>query len=234
VILGAIVVMEDKDNLERRIGRQLDGAMDEAEAAGLQRELLRDPAARRLMDATAAADRLAGDALRAAFAPEASFADARDAGAREAWEANLRSPARPAPARWAVAAAAGLLLAAGAWALLHWLPGRHDKGTAGIGALPAPIHAVASRPDDALPAGLEQLFWDIWEPPQSSRGALHPAAAPSRGDQPVPPGGVQGPRTRRRMIDRQILGVYDEQEKAVYLLGVDHVRTCVDATESDL
>jgi hypothetical protein len=54
------------------------------------------------------------------------------------------------------------------------------------------------------------------------------------GDLSVPLPTIQGPRRSTRAMDRHLFTVYDEAEKAYYLLGVDRVRTQVHAVGKDL
>jgi hypothetical protein len=58
------------ERLERQINRALDGALSDEERLALDRELIRHPEARRLMERCAELDRLAGDALHAVLAEE--------------------------------------------------------------------------------------------------------------------------------------------------------------------
>lgn len=91
--------------LEARIVRCLDGELSEQERADLQRELLRNPAARRLMADSAEIDSLAAEALAAVV--DRSGGDVRPRQAsREAW----------------VVRVAGGFLAAAAAVLLFILP----------------------------------------------------------------------------------------------------------------
>jgi len=71
------------------------------------------------------------------------------------------------------------------------------------------------------------LIWQVWDaqPDSSSTGGA---------DELVPLPSVPGPRDVRRQVDRQLYGVYDEQSQTVYLLGVDRVRTSVQALGEDL
>lgn len=63
-----------KKDIETLIVRQLDGELTEDEQLELNRELIRDPEARRMMDAYKRIDELAGTALEDAFgAPEPAF-----------------------------------------------------------------------------------------------------------------------------------------------------------------
>jgi len=68
--------MSDRDlNLERLIVRGLDGGLREDERLALDRELIRNPEARRLMDEFQRIDALAGDALRALLREDRPFID---------------------------------------------------------------------------------------------------------------------------------------------------------------
>ncbi len=61
---------EIDENLERQINRALDGELTEDERLELDRELLRRPQARQMMDRSAQLDALAGNTLRAVLADE--------------------------------------------------------------------------------------------------------------------------------------------------------------------
>ena len=84
---------EIDEHLERLINRALDGELNDDERLALDRELVRNPEARRLMDRCAELDDLAGDALRMRFggehesAPVAAIAAGRpiQGGYHRAW-----------------------------------------------------------------------------------------------------------------------------------------------------
>ena len=214
------------EQVERAIVRRLDGELDESASAELDRRLVRDVAAHRLMDATAAADASAGDALRAAFVPEA--------GAAGRWgELGRRLGARRR-VRWAVAAAAAVALVVAAGSVVVLLVGGAGRRPAGGGPVAAHLANGNAAPAEALPAGVAELMWHVWDaPPAEARGdAAAGAAAPD--DMLVPLPTIQGPRRTHRAVDRHIYGVHDESDDTIYLLGVDRVRTRVHAVGKDL
>ncbi len=223
-------MINETDNLERRIGRRMDGLLDEAQTAELQRELMRDPEARAMAEAMASADAAAGEALRAAFGHGAAVADGR--WARSAARCEAGNAVRGRAWRWAAvaAAAAAVVIGTGVWFAVTQRP-----GTVGDPAISSSIGggSPATRPDETLPTGLEHVAWAVWGPPGAAdeSGVEKPAAM---GDAPAAASEMEGPRSRRRTVDRSIFSVYDEQEKAVYLLGVDRVKTTVHAVASDL
>ncbi|MFB3893732.1 MAG: hypothetical protein ACE15C_17095 [Phycisphaerae bacterium] len=95
--------------LERRIVRRIDGELNRFEEAALERDLLRDPDARRLMEQYAWADRQAADALTALL-DQAS--DHRQDAVRPAASAGMHWRRGLA---WAAAVAAAVVLAAVIW-----------------------------------------------------------------------------------------------------------------------
>jgi len=222
-------------DVEARIVRRLDGELDGRADEALGRELLRDPGAHRLMDEYAAADAVAGEALRAAFGPQ-------DADGRRQWARLAPRLRRPVRSRAAgIAAAAGVLLTIGAGFLAQslWPPAKWQ----------APVPVASSRPAraqptpaPALPLAVERLVWQVWDAPKAA--AHRPSAtnvgwvpsSPDRpaGDAAVPLPHIQGPRRSRRAVDRHIFGAFDEAENTIYLLGVDRVRTRVHAVGKDL
>jgi len=213
------------EELERRIVRWLDGELSAAEREQLTRELLRDPEARRRMEEYAAADERAAEALRAAFTHTGP------AGLRN-WESPGRN-ARGTGRRWAVRAAAAVLVAAAGGYLAYLLaPGGEDGPKPG-----PPGVAQQDRPALDPPPAVEQLIWQVWHPPSGdSLGGAHPArlTSPAAGDVSVPLPAIQGPRRTRRAVDRHLFGVYDDSDNTVYLLGVDRVRKTVHAVGKDL
>jgi len=218
--------------LERRIVRRLDGELDPAHGDELTRHLLRDPEAHRLMDQYAAADAAAGDALRIAFGPQ-------EADGRGQWEGLRDREASEARRRWAGAAAAAavLLTIAVGYVARQLAPpsAAAPRGLAARGADPGTAPEA-----QALPAGLERWIWQVWQPPAGEAFGARPAEAigPQRGEAsgvvPVPLPAIQGPRQRRRAVERHLFSVPDETGNTIYLLGVDRVRTRVRAVETDL
>ncbi len=63
------------ENLERLIVRQLDGELSMEEELELNRELVRNPEARQLMEEYAGVDELASEVLKASFSHEAAMVD---------------------------------------------------------------------------------------------------------------------------------------------------------------
>ncbi len=101
--------------LQRQILRRLDGQLSEEETALLERELIRNPSANRLLREYSELDRQCREALDVALAPS---------GARSASPAPRPAERRPRARRWgAVAAAAAALLAGGLWAAWGVLDG---------------------------------------------------------------------------------------------------------------
>ena len=203
----------NNDNLELDITRMLDGELSDAEQAGLSRRLVRDPAAHRLADKTAAVDAFAGEALRSAFA-----AGETEAGARLPLD-NV-GPVRRETRFLAVAAAVIVLASAG---VLVWHTVGGEEGLNG-----GPRREVAKvRPADEvlevdpISAGAEQVIWQVWDA-QSGE-----SAAPREADTSLPLPSTTGPRDVQRRSDRQLYGMYDEETQTIYLLGVDHVKTKV-------
>ena len=130
------------DNLERRVNRLLDGELTDEQRADLQRELLRDPAAHRLMEQYARQDDLCRRALDTALGT----------GVREQ-PASAAAKARPA--RWlASVAAAAVLLAVGLWFAHHAGPEDsppQPRVAAGTDRRPTTTGAGAFILDDSAP-----------------------------------------------------------------------------------
>jgi len=206
------------DPWAREMSRRLDGELEADQEEALARALLRDPAARRRMEACAAADRQAGEALRAAFVPAAPAETVDPAG----WQAR----AKDRRWRWALRAAAVVVLgAAGGFLAYERLAPRPGPGGPGPAAVPA-----AARAEEL--GNVEGLLWHVWSPPED---ALQTNSRPGLGeDVSVPLPKIQGPRRTNRAIDRHIFRVYDEADHTVYLLGVDRVRKTVHAVGKDL
>jgi len=124
------------ENLERRVNRLLDGELTDEQRADLQRELLRDPAAHRLMAQYARQDDLCRRALDSALG----------AGARA--RSTFAAGAKARPARWlASAAAAAVLLAVGLWFAHHAGPADNPPRPRAAGGVdPGP----ATTPRDVL------------------------------------------------------------------------------------
>ena len=221
------------EDLERRIVRRIDGELDRAGRERLSRELLRDPEAHRLMDEYAAADRAAGEALAAALGSEAE-----GAGAREQWQ-RLAPHLRETPGGRlrALAAAAAVLLtmASGYVAKLTWPAGGEPSGRLARRTARPRRAAGAIEPGRPLPVEVERLIWQVWDTPAAQAGP-RPAPASDRhaGDVWTPLPIIQGPRRSRRAVDRQIFSIFDKDQNAVYLLGVDRTRKTVRAVETDL
>jgi len=136
-------------DLERRINLLLDGRLSEAEAAELEKELIRNPRANLLRQDYARGDEQVRRALDAILAPSAEevcpteAAVARSAASFSRW-----------PAAAAATAAAALLLAAGAY--LAW---RADGTTS-----PTSPPKLVAHGEDERPA-VEPAPPDTWQPP---------------------------------------------------------------------
>lgn len=218
------------ENLERMIARRLDGELTPSEDEAFSRELLREPEARRRMEEYAAADRLAGEALRAAFdrpggegVPSALWAVRRSGRHGVAW-------------RVALAAAAGALIAATAWPTLTSLARREAGRSAAKGpGLAPPGGSEAPEPWGAAGGDLPALIQRAWAiaaepPPAAARPGVRPPATDTF--EPLPH--IQGPRRGVRTIDRHFLGVFDEQGNRLDLLEFDRIRTRMHAVGIDL
>jgi len=210
----------DADNLELNVTRMLDGELSDTERDELGRRLLRVPADHRLKDTTAAVDALAGEALREAFGGNQNARCGRGM-------IDFTRPRRRYGMGGAVVAAAAILIVG--VACLAW------PGLFGIGE-PASVGHLGTVPDteeggdasaEPIPAGAEELIWQVWD----AQAKSHSAGA---ADESVPLPPVPGPRDVIRQVDRQLYRVYDDQSQAVYLLGVDRVRTSVRALGEDL
>jgi len=128
------------EHVERLINRRLDGELTEDESLELDRQLIRSPEARALVEEYERAGALAGDALRAALGEDDSRQDRPERLARAT--ASLRWPARVSR-RTAVVAAAfvGVIIGMGTG---HWLT------THVIPPAPAGPDMDATSPDEPL------------------------------------------------------------------------------------
>jgi len=208
------------DNLELDVTRMLDGELSDTERDELARRLLRDPAAHRLKDATAAIDALAGGALREALGGNHN---ARPGGG----VVDLTRPRRRYWMLGAVAAAAASLIFGAACLVCFGLPGTGESTP--VSKAGPVVNGVegARAVAEPIPAGAEELIWQVWDAQAKIRSA-------GAADESVPLPPVPGPRDVFRQVDRQLYRVYDDQSQTVYLLGVDRVRTSVRALGEDL
>lgn len=203
--------------LERKIVRSLDGELDAAEQAELDRELLRNSQARRVMEAHAANDALAAEAIRGLLARNegaGTVTAQQDFRAAPRAAAGLRtSRAR----RGALAAAAAILAALGVWTtcrLAFW-----QKGPA---------------PDVVTVGGYEELPGLANTQPGSHSRPSGPAERLMLFDMPERLPLLEGPHRGERIIDRRFFGIFDEEENKLYLLQLDRVQTKVRAVAADL
>ncbi|MCD6303382.1 MAG: hypothetical protein J7M21_00285, partial [Planctomycetes bacterium] len=165
----------------------------------------------------------------------------------ERWARRLVLPAAAA-AGIAAAVAVGLLLAprvrqAGSPAAAGTAATAGGRAVLAAGGARPAIQSRPGRPVTLpagtipLPAGIERLLWQAWEPPSTSRlngsaAGVSPAGGPGDVAEPLP--AVEEPRLHRRRVERGIYGVYDESSGDIYLLGVDRLRTEVQAVHADL
>ena len=203
------------EELERRIVRSLDGQLSPAEQSELDRELLRNPRARRLMAEYAETDELAAEALDRALAPPDAAAAPTGALTHGRRRVDWRIAA-------GVAAAAAVALAAGIWSAVHFSGGQAPRGP-GITA----VGETASSPAAGaiVPVGLSGGA--SWPMP------LHPARRQPV-DAPVIRPFIESPRTGARLIDREFYTFFDEVEKKAYLFQLDRIRTIMQSLERDL
>jgi len=217
-----------QNELEDRIVRALDGELSASERAELDRELLRNPAARRLMDQYRRIDGQAAAALRTALGSDANVL-------------GTASPARPPrrATRWrwgsiSLVAAAVLLLAVGIWAAVHarhWLPGGGDDRAAR--REPLAVGCKGVEPTGTQPA-LAAARGRDGAAVRSPLGKAGVEDVPLMYDTADPSPFFDTPRQGDRVIDRHFFGVFDEARRELYLIEVDRVRTRVDAISLDL
>lgn len=211
-----------QNELEERIVRALDGELNAAQRAGLDRELLRDPEARRLMDEYRRIDRRAALALGAALAGRTQ--PLRVAGIR---------PRAGRSATWrclsiALTAAAMGLLAVGVWMIVHeglWPPGEPAGPSAGR----SPACATDTPPAVARVRGAKATT--------PAKRALHEAngaGVPLLYDTADPTPFFGAPRQGNRIIDRRFIGVFDEATRELFVIEVDRVQTRIDTVSLDL
>jgi hypothetical protein len=219
-----------QSELEDRICRALDGELSASERAELDRELLRDPEARRLMDHYRRIDRQAAAALRAAFGSDAT-SPLRAAGPR-------RPGQRAAKWRWGSigVAAAALLVAVGIWAVVRarHLPGS-DQGPARRESLAgAAKRAGPTHTGPALAAARGAAAGTRGKAASSPRHEAGADDVPLMYDTADPSPFFDTPRQGDRVIDRHFLGVFDETKRELYLIEVDRVRTRINTVSLDL
>ena len=199
------------EQLESLISRSLDGELTASEQAEVDRLVLADPSARRLLEeyrrlCARAAAALTETLAAPTAAPGVSWLPA---GGARGWLGPLS----------AVAAAA--LLAAGAWLAVRYLPGpgtapsdktpRIDR-VAAVRGTSGPAGGACGRPADAAGAEGTPLMFDVPDPsPMFDRA--------HRGE---------------RFIDRQFFGGFDEARREFYMMELDRVRTRVDTISLDM
>jgi anti-sigma factor RsiW len=214
------------DNLELDITRMIDGELSESQLAELNRRLVRDPGGHRLRDAVVRTDALAAAALREAVGvgkPVRIDFVIED----------IARPRRHIAGALTIASVAAASLACGV--CLAWWLGLAGRGQSTTpGAATGTDHATApiaiGDGDTARQAVLGSAHELIWR----ALAAEADAQKPDRGDESVPLPNVPGPRDVQRQSDRQLYGVYDEENQTVYLLGVDRTKTRVRAIRKDL
>ena len=208
-----------QNELERRIVRALDGELSASQRADLDRELLRNPEARSLMEAYRQIDRQTASALRAAFGPR---------GAALSVGATARPTSPPGTLRWmpiGLAAAAMALLAVGVGMLIYgapWQPGGAAPGPGPLAVGREGAGAAETSPAVAVARG--------------ARLGSHDAGpdVPLMYDMADPSPMFDAPRRGDRIIDRRFFGVFDESKRELYLIEVDRVRTRIDTVSLDL
>ena len=220
------------ERLLRRIVRQIDGELGEAERAELTRRLVRDPSAHRLADEIASADRSAAEALQEAFA-----GGGQDA-LRQWSAARRRLASRRLRARAGMAAAAAVLLGFGVWAVDRALRPPVAGGGRKLVVNGNDRRTEPPEAAGALPVGVERLIWHAWDTGGQSMPTMRlPGRLIETGgglDSTVPLPRIEGPRRSRRAVDRHIYTVQDESDGTIYLLGVDRIRTRIRAVGEEL
>ncbi len=217
-------------DLERRIVRMLDGELDDEQKVELYRQVLRQPAAHRLMSDYAADDELAGDALHALLDGSGISGPTLLGRASGAVPAHRRRPVR-----WLAAAVAAVAVLGGGVYLAQLIGdgGRQPGPAAGDGAVaihndhgadsPAPPEApeTTDSPDaattDAGPGAEEEVRGEAGD----GRGDAVPAAG-------AEPRVAPAADTERRQMTpaearpgREYVGIVDPGSDTIILIQVD-------------
>ncbi len=187
------------ERVERWISLSLDGELAEEDRCELDRALLRDPEARRLMETCRAVDREAGEALREAFAAHPGVARPLWSTRPPSWRDRLTAVHR---GWWLAVGTAAAAIAAMWLATSGWPQERRpfvDMAKPSSPRLALSRDAAGSDPSQAALASLPRRR--LFRPDRPSDRRL--------------------PRIYRR-VGRNILGVIDEKGN-VYLLEVHRV-----------
>jgi hypothetical protein len=210
------------EQLERQIVRHLDGQLDGEQEARLYRALLRDPAARRVMDVFADADRRAASALRAAIhaPPRPMHID----------QLPQRKPRR-IPWAQLLATAAMIVVALGLWGVIRLADTPSSAGHDTL-AHPDPAGQAVAPPeldsygDLAVPQVAVAQPWWRSRPQPIHEGRLVDARAQGRL--------VDGLTSAQRTNDRALVGVLDQANQRLYWLEVNHSHTAVEPLAGEL
>lgn len=241
------------EQLERQISYHLDGELDADRQVDLYRRLLREPDARRMLDAYQQTDAEAGEALRALLtAPRPSQVDP---------PVRVKRPGKRRVLPWgqilATAACVALAVGVGALVRVAW-PVLNGEMS---GPPTAMVQTQLPEADDPTAAAVDRALADADrsggdDPMTADRrvdadheAADHrtvegtawwrrPAASPVQGgrlvDREVAAPLINGPRDAQRLTDRSVVGFYDPGKQAVYLIEVDRHRTAIESTGSEL
>ncbi len=214
---------------EALICRSLDGALSDDEQLTLNRELLRNPAARRRMDQYQANDALAGEALGVllsagaggAAPPPSRFAEPTDRPTVD-WSALVSSP-------WSAAAA--LLAALTLWLVVDYVV---EETPVNVAVNRSAVHVADGSDAGSATDGTAAMARSSKLPPRAGwPGETSPVAhgrLADVADKPL----IDQPHAAERTTDRAFMGVYDEPDDTFYFLEVDREEAKMWAEESEL
>lgn len=212
------------EQLERMISMAIDGELSDDEQLQLDRELMRNPAARRLMETYQANEAAADAALAVVLAPRprtpVDFAARRQrAGRRIDWSVIVGSP---------LSAAAALLLAVGVWLVIEavvspapYNPISHGPSAGSVGTVKV-VTAEAVVRDTRL--GSPDTTW----PGVGSTvvaGHLTDVA-----ERPL----MDNPTSGQRRVSKQFMGVYDEPQDTFFFLEMEREEALMQADDCEL
>jgi len=199
------------EQLTSLISRHLDGDLTASEQAELDRIVLADPSAGRVLEEYRRLDAQAAAALNEAFgSPGAGWVPVgASAGRARGWLGPVS------------AAAAALLLAAGVWMAVRYWPGSAPEPPDRAG----PVKPIVVAAGTAAPAG------DAIKGPADAAGG---EGVPLMSDVPDPSPMFDGAQRGDRFIDRQFFGGFDEAGREYYLMELDRVRTRVETISLDM
>jgi hypothetical protein len=212
------------EQLERMISMAIDGELSDDEQLQLDRELMRNPAARRLMETYQANEAAAGLALAAVLEPgpraKVDFAAQRqNSGPRIDWSVIVGSP---------LSAAAALLLAVGVWLVVEavvspapYKPISHAASTGSVGKVKV-VTADAVVSDTRL--GSPDTSWPGVG---STVVAGHLADVAER---PL----MANPTSGERRVSKQFMGVYDEPQDTFFFLEMEREEAMMQADDCEL